>query len=82
MGAFKLAAGAQAVRRVRRRLGHRRDPAYVSPIAIVFNLDGIDELKLDPETVAGIFAGTITTWDDPAIVGRPTPDVTLPVHGR
>lgn len=52
-------------------------PAYVSPIAIVFNLDGIDELKLDPETVAGIFAGTITTWDDPAIVAT-NPDVTLP----
>lgn len=52
-------------------------PAYVSPIAIIFNLDGVDTLDLDAETVAGIFAGTITTWNDPAIVAT-NPDVTLP----
>ncbi|WP_159501350.1 phosphate ABC transporter substrate-binding protein PstS [Microbacterium sp. 18062] len=43
-------------------------PAYISPIAIVFNLEGIDSLNLDPATLAGIFTGTITAWDDPAIV--------------
>jgi phosphate transport system substrate-binding protein len=42
-------------------------PAYVSPIAVTFNLPGIDTLNLDPETITGIFEGTITTWDDPAI---------------
>lgn len=52
-------------------------PAYVSPIAIVFNLEGVDELQLDADTLAGIFAGTVTSWDDPAIVAT-NPDATLP----
>ncbi|MCH1866040.1 phosphate ABC transporter substrate-binding protein PstS [Nocardioides sp. CFH 31398] len=60
-------------------------PAYVSPIAVIFNLEGVDELQLDPETITGIFEGDITTWDDPAIaatndgVELPSTDIT-PVH--
>ena len=42
-------------------------PSYVSPIAVIYNLDDVDDLRLSPDTLAGIFAGTITTWDDPAI---------------
>ncbi|MFJ6652832.1 phosphate ABC transporter substrate-binding protein PstS [Microbacterium sp. NPDC091313] len=42
-------------------------PTYISPIAVVFNIDGVDSLNLDAKTLAGIFAGTITTWNDPAI---------------
>lgn len=42
-------------------------PTYISPIAVVFNLDGVKSLNLDAATLAGIFAGTITTWNDPAI---------------
>jgi len=42
-------------------------PTYISPIAVVFNLDGVDSLNLDPDTLANIFAGNITTWNDPAI---------------
>ncbi|MSR99041.1 phosphate ABC transporter substrate-binding protein PstS [Arthrobacter sp. BL-252-APC-1A] len=45
-------------------------PAYISPIAIAFNLDGIEELNLDADTIAGIFRGEITTWNDPAIAGQ------------
>lgn len=52
-------------------------PVYISPIAIVFNLEGVDELQLSPATIAGIFGGTITTWNDPAIVAD-NPDATLP----
>ena len=52
-------------------------PAYVSPIAVVYNLDGVDELNLSPETIAGIFDEKITTWDDPAIAAD-NPDLTLP----
>jgi phosphate transport system substrate-binding protein len=60
-------------------------PAYISPIAIVFNLEGIDSLNLDPETLAGIFAGTITTWNAPEIAatneGVTLPDTKItPVH--
>ena len=52
-------------------------PLYISPIAIIFNLDGISTLNLDADTIAGIFAETITSWDDAAIVSQ-NPDVTLP----
>ncbi len=42
-------------------------PNYISPLAIVYNLPGLDNLQLAPETTAKIFKGEITTWDDPAI---------------
>ena len=52
-------------------------PAYISPIAIVYNLDGVDKLQLSPETAAKIFKGEITTWNDPAIKAD-NPDADLP----
>jgi len=52
-------------------------PAYISPIAVAFNLDGIDNLNLDAATIAKIFVGDITKWNDPAIAGL-NADVTLP----
>jgi phosphate transport system substrate-binding protein len=52
-------------------------PAYISPIAVIYNLDGVDELNLDAATIAGIFKGTITKWNDPAIVAM-NPDAQLP----
>ncbi|MBH0053434.1 phosphate ABC transporter substrate-binding protein PstS [Salinibacterium sp. SWN139] len=45
-------------------------PAYISPIAIIFNIDGIDSLNLDADTIAGIFTGEITNWSDDAIVSQ------------
>ena len=43
-------------------------PHYISPIAIPYNLPSVDAtLNLTPEVVAGIFANTITNWNDPAI---------------
>ena len=42
-------------------------PIYVSPIAVIYKLDGVDDLKLDAETLAGIFKGDIKTWDDDKI---------------
>lgn len=45
-------------------------PVYISPIAIAYNVDGVDTLKLDAPTIAGIFKGTITRWNDPAITGQ------------
>jgi len=52
-------------------------PGYISPIAVIFNLEGIDALNLDPDTIAQIFDGKITMWNDPAIVAA-NPDVELP----
>jgi phosphate transport system substrate-binding protein len=45
-------------------------PVYISPIAIAYNLDGVKDLKLDATTIAGIFKGTITNWNDPAITSQ------------
>lgn len=42
-------------------------PAFVTAVALVYNLDGADELVLTREAVAGIFSGTITAWDNPAL---------------
>lgn len=52
-------------------------PNYISGIAVVYNLPGVDELNLKPATLAGIFSGTITTWNDPAIA-EDNPDAQLP----
>ncbi len=52
-------------------------PVYISPVAVAFNLDGIDSLNLDGATIAGIFSGAITNWNDAAIASQ-NPDVTLP----
>src|SRR3954453_8259634 len=52
-------------------------PAYISPIAMIYNLEGVDKLQLSPETLAKIFKQEIKTWDDPAIKAD-NPDATLP----
>jgi phosphate transport system substrate-binding protein len=36
-------------------------------IAVEYNVSGLTKLQLAPETVAGIFAGKITKWNDPKI---------------
>jgi len=52
-------------------------PIWISPIAIIFNLDGVSSLNMDGATVAGIFAGEITMWNDSAIAAS-NPGVALP----
>jgi phosphate transport system substrate-binding protein len=52
-------------------------PVYISPIAVIFKLDGVTKLQLQPSTLASIFAGKITTWNDPAIA-KDNPDAQLP----
>src|ERR1700756_736706 len=42
-------------------------PAVFGPIAITFNVKTTDVLTLDAPTLAKIFSGAITRWDDPAI---------------
>jgi phosphate transport system substrate-binding protein len=42
-------------------------PVVFGPIAITFNVSGVDALVLDGPTAAKIFNGAIKTWDDPAI---------------
>src|SRR5690606_10578261 len=42
-------------------------PVYISPIAVIFNVEGVDSLNLDAATIAQVFSGEITKWNDPAI---------------
>ncbi|WP_344967493.1 phosphate ABC transporter substrate-binding protein PstS [Salinactinospora qingdaonensis] len=52
-------------------------PAYISPIAIITNLEGVDTLNLKPEVIADIFNQEITNWNDEAIAAD-NPDADLP----
>ena len=52
-------------------------PMYISPVAVAYNLPGVDSLNLSPAALAGIFAGEITEWTDDAIV-TDNPDADLP----
>jgi len=52
-------------------------PVYISPIAVVFNVEGVDTLNLDATVLAQIFKGEITEWDDAAIAEL-NPDAALP----
>ena len=52
-------------------------PIWISPIAIIFNLEGIDSLNMTPDTVAQIFTGEINNWSDSRIAAD-NPGVDLP----
>lgn len=52
-------------------------PEIVGAVVVVFNVPGVDELKLDGETLAKIFMGDIEYWDDPAIKAL-NPSANLP----
>lgn len=52
-------------------------PLYVSPIAVVYNLPGVTSLQLSASTIAKMFNGSITNWNDPAVAAD-NPGVTLP----
>jgi phosphate transport system substrate-binding protein len=63
-------------------------PVVIGGIVPVINVEGIEpgQLKLDGETLAKIFQGTITTWNDPAIAalnsGLKLPDGKITVVHR
>jgi phosphate transport system substrate-binding protein len=52
-------------------------PVVVGPITISYNLTGVSKLQLDGPTLANIFQGKITKWNDPAIASQNS-GVTLP----
>jgi phosphate transport system substrate-binding protein len=59
-------------------------PVVFGPIAITFNLASVDVLTLDGSTLAKIFSGAITRWNDPAItaLNRSAPDEAITVIHR
>ena len=54
-------------------------PSVIGGIVPIVNIEGIEtgKLKLDGETLAKIFMGTVKKWNDPAIVSL-NPGLTLP----
>lgn len=42
-------------------------PTVAGAVAITYNLPGVTSLKLDGETLANIYLGKITKWNDPAV---------------
>src|SRR5581483_10406312 len=53
-------------------------PVAAGGVVIAYNLPGVtQQLKFDSNAIAGIFLGTITKWDDPALKAL-NPDVALP----
>ncbi|GAA3424953.1 phosphate ABC transporter substrate-binding protein PstS [Streptosporangium sandarakinum] len=52
-------------------------PMVTGPVAVVYNLPGVEGLQLSPKTLAGIFNSKITKWDDAAIKAD-NPDAKLP----
>ena len=52
-------------------------PILLSPIAIIYNLDGVDKLQLSAPVIAKIFQRQITRWSDKAIAAD-NPGVKLP----
>ncbi len=54
-------------------------PDIVGAVVVVYNVPGVDHLKLDGKTLAEIFMGKIRYWDDPRIRAL-NPGVKLPHH--
>ncbi|GAC68395.1 phosphate ABC transporter substrate-binding protein [Gordonia soli NBRC 108243] len=52
-------------------------PLVAGPVAVAYNVEGVDKLNLNPTVLAGIFDSKIKTWNDPAIAAL-NPGVNLP----
>jgi phosphate transport system substrate-binding protein len=52
-------------------------PTVAGADVMTYNLSDVPKLKIDGGTIAAIFLGKVTKWNDPAIAGQ-NPDVKLP----
>ena len=80
IGDFWMSDGAYTAATRRSTLIHV--PLVAAPIAILHNLPGSKTLQLSAETVAGIFGGKITKWNDPAIVADNNRTTTVTVYRK
>jgi len=55
-------------------------PLVFGPVALAYNLPGVDTLTVNADVLAGIFSGGITRWNDPALTAL-NPDADLPDLG-
>jgi phosphate transport system substrate-binding protein len=54
-------------------------PTVAGAVVVSYNLPGSPKVRLDGPTLAAIYLGTITRWNDPAITGQ-NPGVDLPAQ--
>jgi phosphate transport system substrate-binding protein len=55
-------------------------PTVLGAVVPAYNVPGVTgELKFTPDALAGIFAGKITTWNDP-VIAKANPGVNLPAQ--
>ncbi|MGK2880041.1 MAG: phosphate ABC transporter substrate-binding protein PstS [Mycobacterium sp.] len=56
-------------------------PLVFGPVAMAFNVEGVDSLVVNADVLAKIYQGQITNWNDPAIAalneGTTLPDLTI-----
>jgi phosphate transport system substrate-binding protein len=61
-------------------------PTVMGAVVVIYNVPGVTTLKLTPETLADIFLGKITKWNDAAIAkdnaGTKLPDLAISVAHR
>ena len=61
-------------------------PMVVGPVAVAYNVEGLDNLVLNADVTADIFSGKIKKWNDPAIAalnsGTDLPDEPITVFYR
>ena len=55
-------------------------PTVIGAVVATFNVAGVTKLRLTPETLAGIYLGTIKTWNDPKLAAD-NPGLALPSAG-
>ena len=66
--------------------GLQHIPTVMGAVVVVYNVPGLKALKLTGDTLANIFLGKITKWNDPAIAesnkGEALPDLGIAVAHR
>ncbi|HVI24240.1 MAG TPA: phosphate ABC transporter substrate-binding protein PstS [Myxococcales bacterium] len=69
-----------------RAQGIQHIPTVMGAVVLVYNVPGLQSLRLTPETLAGIFLGKISNWNDPALAkdnpGAKLPDTPIAVAHR
>jgi phosphate transport system substrate-binding protein len=57
--------------------GIQHIPTVMGAVVIVYNVPGATDLKIGPDTLASIYLGKVTAWNDPAIA-KDNPRTKLP----
>jgi len=69
-----------------RATGIQHIPTVMGAVVVVWNLPGVQELRIAPQALSSIYLGKITKWDDPALrndnPGVKLPDMAITVAHR